>query len=177
MFRGTFWNRNIARLSWELFRFHINFIHLMYLLTSKKLDHPIYSISMTAPIFVSASFNFSASSFDTSSLTRVGQLSTNFLACTRFIPSNRLLISLIRATFCLSSNLSIFTLKAVWTFLGAASSSSSAWIKIFTNELNNLQRSSLESYQVQQPQQVQQRNLPWASLQCRGYSISSSANC
>lgn len=86
----------------------------------------IYSISMMAPIFVSCSFSFSASSFEMSSLTIVGTDSTNFFACTKFIPSNRFLTSFINAIFFVSSNLTILTLKDVWTFLGATSSSSSA---------------------------------------------------
>ncbi|KNC25720.1 hypothetical protein FF38_12887 [Lucilia cuprina] len=82
--------------------------------------------SMRTPALAKASFNFSASSLGMSSLTTVGALSTNFLACTKFIPSNRFLTSLINATFCFSSNLTSLTLKEVCTFLGAASSSSSA---------------------------------------------------
>uniref|UniRef100_A0A182SJ73 Uncharacterized protein n=1 Tax=Anopheles maculatus TaxID=74869 RepID=A0A182SJ73_9DIPT len=56
----------------------------------------------------------------------VGALSTNFFACTRFMPSSRFFTSLISATFCFSSNLTSFTLNVVLTTFGAASSSSAA---------------------------------------------------
>ena len=67
-----------------------------------------------APAAVSASFSFSASSFERSALTTVGQDSTNFFAWTRFMPSTRFLISLMSVTFLALSKDSSLTENEVW---------------------------------------------------------------
>ena len=83
-----------------------------------KADKNNYSILHVAPAAVRASFNLSASSFERSALTTVGQDSTNFLACTKFIPSTRFLISLISVTFFAVSNDSSLTVNEVWKKIG-----------------------------------------------------------
>ena len=72
-----------------------------------------YSILQTAPAAAKASFNFSASSLERSPLTTVGQDSTNFFACTKFMPSTKFLISLMRVTFFAVSKDSNLTVKEV----------------------------------------------------------------
>jgi hypothetical protein len=97
------------------------FLFKFLFISSSKLDISksykfmtvIYSISIIAPIFVRVSLSFSASSLEMSSFTIVGILSTNFFACTKFMPSNKFFTSLMSATFCLSSNLISFTLNDV----------------------------------------------------------------
>uniref|UniRef100_A0A8D9ADJ9 Uncharacterized protein n=1 Tax=Cacopsylla melanoneura TaxID=428564 RepID=A0A8D9ADJ9_9HEMI len=85
-----------------------------------------YSTLTSPPTFAMVIFNASASSLVTSALITAGALSTNFLACTKFIPSIKVLISLIRGTFCLSSNLTSFTVNNDCTTFSSSSSTGAA---------------------------------------------------
>ena len=117
--KGILWNAPYLLLLFEKAKLLKICNHILKFILFSKSRLQInqlknYSIWQTAPAAVSASFNLLASSWDRSALTTVGQDSTNFLACTKFIPSTRFLISLISVIFFAASNDSSLTVNEVW---------------------------------------------------------------